>query len=689
MENTFLILDESPSMGDVFDDAVNYLIDLIISKVARGKKKDLVGIITVHDSTTSNPMNDRNPEEWLNCVIEEPKLFNWELLGKLYRDRFRLNPTNPGDCEADLPRALAIALQYIADLNGNKRRKSAIHSIILVSNLDAECSWDGLIEPICSLALQYDVLIGIVYFTKGGSQDSNPSFLTYQNNLESFTRLISILQKQSASIKGRVHESFVCSFDKAKDYLRDYRMEPPKRITPVRTFNGEIRLCCDLNSIDLQNTLGDLRNLNDISDYMPKYDKWKDPFSLSFMADGYPLTKDDVVNLTQDVGVNEEDSHFRVFPIHHVREHYVEEQTEDDTISTKVIHDYALQKGYRYGSSIIPATSAIERQLEMLTYSGIDIISFTKKSQIPPWYYRGETILLIPTKDSSKKDLYAFNQLAQSMLSSGTLAIARVVQRTGRPAVLAALIPNVILTKNTKYYLKKEDGSLKRTISQMESDEPKHYYGFSMVKLFFKEDEKIPILGKVSGLSEEEDGDKNYPTREMVACMEKLVDAMDIDELNGIDDKKVTENLYIELNDFDTLPIPWKMGIDQESSFKSLNKVTRQILSQNSPKTHFLQKVLKTVYHYQLEDAQEGDNLYDLVEKSKNGVVTEDEKTFFDLICEELCKTHDFIPHFGPEVEMEELKIFETDKVEKKVIIKEEVKEDELKSVEELLGYQA
>ncbi|VEU22772.1 DEKNAAC103851 [Brettanomyces naardenensis] len=691
-------------MAGVFEDSVNYLIDLIISKVVKEKKQDKVGIVTIHDTKTNNPMNDRSSGEWLNCVLDSPKLFNWYSLVELQTSRFHLNKNKPSKDEADLPRSLAITLQNIADINGKKIKKTVKHSIILVTNLLADCSWEGLIEPIISMAVHYDVLLGIVYFPFSLGED-NPLLTKYQDNLDNCIELISNLRSHDG---GRVSSSFTSSIDDAKDCVRDFRKDPPKLVSPTSVFKGEIRLCCDLDSIDVQNALADLRNVSDVSEYMPKYKKSVDPFSLSFLADGYPLTKDETIAMTQEIGVKpKDDGHSEIYNLSHIREHYVYEKEKDaeednDDTPTKPVRQNEIQKGYRYGSSIVPATTAVERQLELMTYSGIDILSFVRKAEMPPWYYRGESILLLPNKDSSEKDLAAFNLFAQSMLANGTIAIARVVQRPQRPVTLAALIPNIVLTERTKYYVKTEKQSHKRKIDEANEEENKQYYGLSMVRLFFKEDEKIPMLGKLNGIRSNDD---LFPTEEMVECMDEFVESMDVDKLNEVEDRNIKEDQYVELNNFDVLPIPFKKGIAQDSGFRSFNEVTRKILSQNSPRIHFILKAMKSLYHYQLEDAKEGDTLFDLVERSKSNPVTEDGRTFFDIFFDELDKITNsggrnmFIPELYDEVKVgerleqlnEKMKaMFDVEKIIKEEKVKtaeeDEKQEENLKPVEELLG---
>lgn len=669
-EYTYIIIDESPPMKEDFRDSVDYVLDLIISKLVRGKKKDFISVITVHDKNTSNPMNDRSPDQWQNCVLENPTLYSWDKLEHLMKERLQINHEDVERSEADVPRAIAIALQHIADLEGKKKRKSVKYSILVVSNWLSENSWDGLIEPICSLSLTYDVLIGAIYFPHVKSEEDREVYALYEDNMRSLEKLIPTLRMRNGG-NGRISGSFMASFETAKSFIRDVNKEPPKLVSPTPVFRGEIRLFCDINAIDMRDTISSLTSsVDSLKSLLSGYDKAADSASLYFMADGYPLTKKEAYFQTKEIAVipsdenfNDDDSmvHYKISRIKYVRNHYVyeaenNENSTEDASKEKLVTQIQIKNGYKYGMSIIPATSTIQRQFKTLTHTGIDIISIAERGSIPPWYYKGESVMLFPGKSASTKDVTAFCMFSQALMVTDSIAIARVVQKPGRPVSLAALIPSFVLTEQTKSQIKTEEAAsgVKRQHMQIDDDmQPEHYYGLTMVNLFFEDERRFAPFGKLgrvykqekdpqakSSSAKETDMQRDIPTQEMVDVMEQFVEKLDLDRLN--DDKPQDfkdESRFVEFNDFDTLPIPWNRGIDKQSTYKSISKVTRRILSQNSPKVHFMQKVVRVIYRYFLEDANGRSSLYDLVESSKKEPISGDARTAFDVLRESLEKS--------------------------------------------------
>lgn len=637
-ELTYIILDKSPAMAGEFKDASNYVLDLLISKVLRGKKQDKVGIATIHDTSTSNSMNARYSEQWLKCFVIPPTLYDWHKLMELKENRLDINPDPIALNEADLPRSLAISLQDIADKEGPAGKKTVRHSIIIVTNLQTKCSWQGIIEPICTLVLQYDIMIGVVYFPL--SKDaSDKEISTFKENFKQISNLISTVKGPGASI-GRASKSFLTEFKEAQSYIHDFRVSPPRYVKPTSVFKGELRLFSEVNAIEIQDVIGKFKSVHKVSDYLPVYTPSLDPFSIEFLVEGYPFTKEEKSVITEDIGVKKDsDGNYQFLQIAHVRNRFVTEEEnstekgqDKDTSSvpvTKPVTDNELQKGYRYGSSVVPATTSIQTSLQIPSFTGIDIISFVKKNVIPPWYYRGEVIMILPAKSANSKDVMAYNMFVQGLLNDRGVAIVRMVQKPGRAPVLGALIPTMLLTPDMKTRVKKEDEGLKRTV-----DDSVNYYGLSMVSLVFKNEERFPPFSNLRKIAKE--ATETDPSEEMVTQMDNFVDMLDLDKLN--DEKPHTEWPYSEFGSFDTLPVPWNEGIEVNSASPTLDKTTRKILMQNSSKFHSFENFIREIYHFYLDKAKDNDSLFKLVEDSKTNPVPKDGRTSFDIVFDKLEK---------------------------------------------------
>ncbi|GMF08463.1 unnamed protein product [Ambrosiozyma monospora] len=151
------------------------------------------------------------------------------------------------------------------------------------------------------------------------------------------------------------------------------------------------------------------------------------------------------------------------------------------------------------------------------------------------------------------------------MLKQNLVAITRTVLKRKKDVMVAALIPYIVVTNETKNSLNAESNKgdvqvessqAKRTASEMEADSDNvEIYGFALVKLPYKEDEKLcntKNLKLVANKNSKPDIIEEFPDEEMLKEMDSLIDSMDLDKLNGEGNKPIIENKYVELNDPET-----------------------------------------------------------------------------------------------------------------------------------------
>ncbi|GME89900.1 unnamed protein product [[Candida] boidinii] len=145
--------------------------------------------------------------------------------------------------------------------------------------------------------------------------------------------------------------------------------------------------------------------------------------------------------------VNDETGEVDLIPLKHEREHVAripkykqkgenaskseenDGENPEPQFDLKPINDDEIMKAFNYGSSVIPVTDLLNESLKFPSFTGIDIISLEDKSSIPPWYFQGESILLVNPENATDRDKRAFNLLSQAMLKLNYVAITRYVQK--------------------------------------------------------------------------------------------------------------------------------------------------------------------------------------------------------------------------------------------------------------------
>lgn len=651
-EITLFLVDLAPSMQKYRDQCLEYIYNIATSKILRGKKQDKISIITYHNKETDNPMDDIEPGQWNNCKIHhEPILFSWENMICLNKS-IQINENPVTEEEVDAPRALAVSLQYLDNLTTPKTKSAASKftntipttkcSIILLTDGLSKCSFDGLIDPIVQLARKLNTLISIVNF--GLDLKENDYTPELAENIDKYSELIEILQESDTNFASstRTLGSAVMSFNEALIFANDWRYEPMKLVKPTKIFDGEIRLGADIFNIDLQEA-GFFKESKD-------YDKYNDFQSLIMKTHGFPCTKLDtpIGSKMLAMHVNDETGEVDLIPLKHEREHVAripkykqkgenaskseenDGENPEPQFDLKPINDDEIMKAFNYGSSVIPVTDLLNESLKFPSFTGIDIISLEDKSSIPPWYFQGESILLVNPENATDRDKRAFNLLSQAMLKLNYVAITRYVQKRNSTIKVATLTPVKILTEDSKHYepqLEEEEEDVKRKYDDMINDDdnqstanstgPKDYYGFVLVKLPFKEDEKIADFMKISGVFGLDKFAKKetHPDEEMMKYMDEFVNSMDLDNIMQLEVERKEqeeeeeeqeeqiknpygrEDIFVELNEFDSaLPIARRKGLEFQSyGRETFNDITRKILALNSPRIHIITRLLKDI----------------------------------------------------------------------------------------------
>ncbi|KAG7760894.1 hypothetical protein KL947_000865 [Ogataea haglerorum] len=597
-------------MASKLDACVDLALGLVLRSAMRGKKTDLFGVAKLHDKHTDNPMHTISPGNWNNCVLEGPEHYDWDRMARL-KDIVRINSDPVDELEVDLPRSLAIVLQKIMEMNPKKTKKEK-YTIYVMSDMQNPTNWDQLTELVSTAAIGYNVLITIVNCMAHRDTESD----VVSANLDEIDELMTRLQKSD----GRASLSYFCGLEQFRDLLR-WEKEPVRIYRAARLFTGEVRLGCDVYSVDLKNCATALRlDKKQLRMYAGDYDPATDAVTVKFQADAYPLTKSQKMQFTHEMGIQHDPSSDarHLVELKHTTDKYVPPEPNSQSAEPRFVDATEVQEAYRYGSSTVPVTSSLRQLLNVNTFAGLDVLQFVRRESIPPWYFHGEAEILLNNQNSSVRDQFGFNMLAQALLEHDLVAVVRYVKRNAGAVRMAAMSPCVVLTDATKYKHELQTGD-KRKLEEMDG-EPDHY-GFSLVALPFAEDERLSTYAKLSGVADSKGGNnlssEDFPDEQMLHEMGRLVDLMDLDGPDG--SKKPEDYRFVELNDPESFPIPTEEMRGDDPSMFRVSEATRRLLGQNSPKLHYVSHLMREVYLRQLKAAQKiGDRyetLFETVEK--------------------------------------------------------------------------
>ncbi|GME94742.1 unnamed protein product [Ambrosiozyma monospora] len=284
--------------------------------------------------------------------------------------------------------------------------------------------WDEVDEIIYSHVKIYDVLVGFVYFEKplGNNELGDEYFASNLEHIKGFTERISSIEGTN-----RACHSFCSEYYISYRKLNSWNNDPVKIYKSTPVFDSEIRLGCPVDRINLISCLSpaDVANYPNLK--IPNYDSSDDPSSVVFTCNGYPLTKKESATLTTQVGTYiDDDDVYHTFRVKSASEKYkvIERDMSDPNAENtlELIDGGSARKGSYYGKTIV-----LEPPREFPSFQAIDVISFVDKHNIPPWYYTGETSIILPKNNGSYRDKEAFDFLSQTMLKQNLVAITRTV----------------------------------------------------------------------------------------------------------------------------------------------------------------------------------------------------------------------------------------------------------------------
>ena len=161
-----------------------------------------------------------------------------------------------------------------------------------------------------------------------------------------------------------------------------------------------------------------------------------------------------------------------------------------------------LVRGYKYGRTLIPFSTADEAVLKYAAPKCLKLIGFTKASNVPRAHYMGNAELLVP-QPGDQAAATAVSALAHAMYETERYAIVRFVKRMNSTPHLGALLP----------YIKP------------------NYCGFHFIKLPFSDDVRdYPF----ASLDVQKMKGSKRPNAEQLLAAENLINGLDL--MTGTED---------------------------------------------------------------------------------------------------------------------------------------------------------
>lgn len=141
-------------------------------------------------------------------------------------------------------------------------------------------------------------------------------------------------------------------------------------------------------------------------------------------------------------------------------------------LNLKTVDKPNIQKGYEYGSSIIPIPKELESLLKYQDDRCLKLLAFVGEEKVPRHIAMTNVDVMMPVLDDLNH-LKAFTGMVKNLVQMKKVALARMISRNKTGPKLVALIPREISAKEGKYCM---------YISQLPTVEDMRQFRFSSLK---------------------------------------------------------------------------------------------------------------------------------------------------------------------------------------------------------------
>lgn len=449
--------------GTDLDQGLQYFSSSVVNKLIKGRKTDYISIIACHSPNTNNPFSDSDGFGGIDVVCNKTVPTYDQL--KAYKKVLVPNPQSSqqqGDC-------LQAMLVAVGLMQTDLKLKFIRNIVVITNGEDQVNSFDTpLAESSVTVINDNDINVQVIGI---GFDTSNLSQVKLANKVH-WQHLIDKYKTASFIDAGKIPN--ILQF-----------MPPLKRIKPIKSFDGQLRLGGDISKVDDSTS--------------PVY----------FNVEVYPAVRTEKLANTHQYFVKSDN----IAKVTSLVNHYIlvsndTDNSNDDGEVVKInVNKENMIPGFKYSNyDLISMDDRLQESSTLPVVKSMDIVGFIKNHDLPVAYYTSEANYVV-CKDLTK-DMIGYSSFCQALIELQVLALVRYVAKNNSEVLLCALLPTKVKIESQAVYV------------------------LQMVRLPYKEDEKIgrfPNLIKRQNSLEYNGEDNAQETAEIDLLMDEFVLAKDLD----------------------------------------------------------------------------------------------------------------------------------------------------------------
>lgn len=471
---------------------LDYFYDSMIKKIMKARKTDYVSIIACHSSITNNSFSDNKEFEGINVICN--KVVPTYSTLKQYKDM--LKPTEAQPEQGDCVKAMLVA---IAMMQPDIKLKF-IRNIVLITDGGEEItSFDTpLLEASIQSVNNNNINVFIIGIDFGHSESSDRK----KHNEEKWMQLLESYEN------GKFIDS-----SKISNILK--YVPPLKRVKPIRSYQGQMKFGGDPKSLEYSDSL-----------------KGEEFAPVSFNVDVFPAARPEKLTNAHQYHVKDDVIQKTKSEVHHyITVDKSKEREEGVEIEKVPIDKQEIVSGFKFSNyDLLAMLEDLKKDSILPVSSSMDILGFIHKDDLPIAFFTLESNYILPS-DGPTKNFVGFSAFCQSLIETDSIVLLRYVAK------------DVDFSKGTAEVQICGGIPCKLKINQQ------YVFGLSMVRLPFREDEKMGRFPFLLPKKEFETDEPKYYDEDEIneELMEKFVLSKDLDSVKNesrdpylIDNKKLT-----------------------------------------------------------------------------------------------------------------------------------------------------
>lgn len=394
-----------------------------------------------------------------------PETMTWT---KVVQTLQRIKLRSPDDTHGNLLKSLSRSFTYISASNSND------YHILVLTAFQNQWEWSDTFQRALKTADQSIKSMKFVDLSSAKDNDNVAFNLSILKSLTSNTKYLTLAQ--------------------ALNYVSHYQNITLPNPEPVELFKGSMTIPIGLLP----------ESSPEENQFYAAHEKLS---NLNFQIGMYPLIKSKVLSNYVDNKLTVINQQSPEFP-NKITTSYIEQIIDPNDMRTRLkveVDKSDISKGFKVGNSNF--VSNLDQFDQLPTHKSLTIYSFLSEREVlkSPWIFKPDTVAILPSKTSSKRDLAIYSDLGQHLAQNQLCAIARMVKKDNSPPKQVVLFSRGYIDE-----LVEKTGEIKLV-------------GLVMCEIISLDDFKLPNLLNINSVEVEEDTQRN---------MDNLVDS-----LNFIDDK--------------------------------------------------------------------------------------------------------------------------------------------------------